>query len=266
VYSCKEENEDKKSVLYGTSVVDASWNYGEKSYKYAEDIVGFGPRPVESEGLEKTRQYITNTLEELGWSVQRQAFVADTPQGKKQFVNLFARFKGNESLDVVWSRKHKGVLAAHIDSKKIPNIEFVGAADAATSVGMVMEIAELVGKNFSEETKYLELVFFDGEEALNPNIVYGQKGVPQDGLYGSYYYAKNRNLKRNFGILLNLLGVKGNKVKIPIDNNGVLDIIGDFSSNEWWHTSKDTMDIISKEELGKTLKVVLDLLIGELRR
>jgi hypothetical protein len=65
---------------------------GEKALAHVQRLVDFGPRPPESEAIEKSRDYIENQLRLSGWQVTRQAFTDDTPRGKVQFVNLIARF------------------------------------------------------------------------------------------------------------------------------------------------------------------------------
>ena len=306
--SCSSGDEDgtveENKLIPATSKVK-NWAYGEQSLNHAKAIVAFGPRPAESVALEKTRQYIEAELEKRGWAVQRQSFVDETPEGKKQFVNLFARYQGKDDVKAVWTRKHKGVLGAHIDTKKIPGIEYLGAADAAASVGMVIEAGDFLAKHFPEEAKGLELVFFDGEEAIGQDMYY-EAGL-KDGLYGSHYYAKKRNGRRNFGVILDLLGVKDQVVRMPSDSPDrlfrlvkkiakehkvqdkfvkapapilddhvplnffgcpTIDIIGEFGTDnsKWWHSEGDTLEILSEKQIGMNLKVVLDLLVGELRK
>ena len=305
--SCSEEATDKELNSTAKNALGQvkDWSYGKQSIEHAKAIVAFGPRPAESQELEKTRQYIQAELEKRGWAVQRQPFITNTPRGKMQFVNLYARYQGKSDLTAVWQRKHRGVVGAHIDSKKIPGIEYLGAADAAGSVGMLIELADLLGKYFPKEADRVELVFFDGEEAIETNILYGGNGQ-QDGLYGSHYYALHRNRVRKFGVILDLLGIEGQIVKMPSDSpdrmykkvrsiakeQGVgelfmkrqgmiiddhvpltdfgcptIDIIGDFSSNSsWWHNAGDTVEILSEKQLGMNLKVVLELVVAELKR
>src|SRR2546428_1578459 len=65
---------------------------GEKALAQVQQLVDFGPRPSGSEAIETSRAYITGQLEKCGWSVARQQFSDETPQGKVSFVNLIARF------------------------------------------------------------------------------------------------------------------------------------------------------------------------------
>lgn len=212
----KFENEPK--IYPSLLTKEQDWKFGQQAYEHADKIVAFGPRPAESKELEQTRQYIQEQLNKRGWLVKRQDFVAQTPEGKKQFVNLYARYQAKgQSPQEVWGREHKGVLGAHIDTKKIPGLNYLGAIDAAGSVGAVIEVGDFLARTHPDKAKLLELVFFDGEEAIEENISYG--AGYRDGLYGSHYYALHRNQKRNFGIVLDLLGHKNQKVDIPPVSN-----------------------------------------------
>lgn len=190
------------------------WEFGSKSYLHTKKILDVGPRPIESEGHQKVQAYITTHLEKFGWNVSRQNLKAMTPYGERSFVNLIARRK-----DAIKSPNI--VLAAHYDSKLMDG--FLGADDAASSVAALLEIAEYLPSHENAITQQMELVFFDGEEALAPSIEY-----LKDGLYGSIYYSK---YMRNdvagdkktylhipkFGILLDMIGHRNLSIKIPSD-------------------------------------------------
>lgn len=194
-----------------------NWEFGSKAYQHTKNILDFGPRPIESEGHKKTQAYITSNLEKYGWITSRQSFKTMTPYGERSFVNLIARRKdGLKSPNIV--------LAAHYDSKMMDEVDgFLGADDAASSVGALLEIAEHLPSEDMDTAKQVELVFFDGEEALTPNIEY-----MKDGLYGSIYYsqymrndvagAKKTYLHTpKFGILLDMIGHRNLSIKIPLD-------------------------------------------------
>ncbi|MDF1810642.1 MAG: M28 family peptidase, partial [Verrucomicrobiales bacterium] len=101
-------------------------------------LVEIGPRPSGSEELETSRIYITDQLEKLGWSVQRQVFEKMTPEGKVEFVNLRSRFGAAN-----WDGKVTGLLCSHYDTKKF-SFRFVGANDAGSSTGLLIELAKVL--------------------------------------------------------------------------------------------------------------------------
>jgi hypothetical protein len=191
-----------------------NWGFGSKAYLHTKNILEFGPRPIESEGHKKAQAYITAHLEEFGWKVSRQSFRTMTPYGKRSFVNLVARRNdAAESPNIV--------LAAHYESKLLDG--FLGADDAASCVGAMLEIAEYLPNHEPAIARQMELVFFDGEEAITPSIEY-----LKDGLYGSIYYSKYmRNdvagdkktylNTPNFGMVLDMIGHRNLSIKIPSD-------------------------------------------------
>lgn len=277
--------------------------FGQIAYKHTENILAFGPRPASSASLDKVRSYIQQELKKHGWECIEQSFTQDTPKGNRSFTNLVARhhFEDKKS---PWSRSVTGILAAHIDSKEIPH--FVGADDAASAVGAILSIAEFLHQHHPTMADKMEIVFFDGEEALNPSI---EPGI--DGLYGSFYYA--RSLQRyvaekkppyaqipHFAIVLDMIGHHDLKVRIPSDtpprlrqhyenarkklgtanhfqfaNTPIIDdhlplekiaripsidVIGDFTRNGWWHTTKDSIALISSDSLQKSIHLTLEML------
>ncbi len=277
------------------------WDFGKEAYLHTQNILDFGVRPIESEGHKKTQDYITKKLEKCGWSVMRQSFTTSTPYGERTFTNLIARHKDATTTPNV-------VLSAHYDAKQLDN--FLAADDAASCVAAILEIGENLPKHDQELAKQMELVFFDGEEALKPNIVY-----LKDGLYGSIYYSQYlrndvngpKKLYANkpaFGILLDMIGHNNLSVKIPIDTpysllktyldvvakhdlqdrfgiakgsilddhypmNEIaglptIDIIGDFSSKDWWHTTDDNLSNISQNSLNVSIQVALEIMNAQL--
>ena len=268
---------------------------GKAAYAHTEAIVAFGPRPPGSEALDKARTYVSTTLAKDGWITQAREFTTFTPKGKQTFINLVARYAPNGDSPTLWTRPVKGLLAAHIDSKLFEDRRFLGADDAASAVGAILELATDLSKS-PKQAKQLELVFFDGEEA------YAEHLTPRDGLYGSRNYAsawRRQETKPAFGILLDMIGHQNLSISIPSDTpqhladvlfkaadaegergsfdqgripilddhvplNDVgiptIDIIGDFASTNWWHNSRDSMELISPESLDISIRVVRTML------
>jgi len=278
------------------------------AYAHTRKILSFGPRPTASSGLRNTRNYITAHLEGLGWSVTPQTFtrqvntfIDDHSRGERvpfrremRFTNLIARFEDAAEKDI------EGLLCAHIDSKLYVDRKFLGADDAASAVGAILELARQLAETPSMASR-LELVFFDGEEAFGQNI------SPSDGLYGSKHYARlwqTAPRKPAFGIVLDMIGHRNLQIRypsdtpafleevlldaarkagaserykrglnpimddhMPLNNAGVptIDVIGDFSQFSWWHTSRDNLRLISRESLGITLQVTWEMLNSLLR-
>ncbi|KAG7465760.1 hypothetical protein MATL_G00156970 [Megalops atlanticus] len=144
------------------------------------------PRYPSSTGSQSVRQHIQSTLRSLkaGWDVEADPFQAHTPYGAMTFTNIIA------TLDP--AAKRRLVLACHYDSKYYPpqwhGREFLGATDSAVPCAMLLELARALDQELqtlkgSGMDLTLQLLFFDGEEALF-------QWSPSDSLYGSRHLAQ----------------------------------------------------------------------------
>jgi glutaminyl-peptide cyclotransferase len=251
---------------------------GEKALAHVQAMVDLGPRPPGSEAIEKTRAYLIKQLESAGWKVERQVFSDETPRGKKQFVNLLATFGAQSAPSFL--------ACSHYDTKTFDSARFVGANDAGSSTGVLLELARVLAERPDLANK-VELVFFDGEEAY-------EAFTETDGLYGSRYFAKQlaaqgkAKLFRG-GLLFDMVGDKSLTITLPPDSPPelardifasadalnlrkhftyfdrditddhtplneigipVIDLI-DFDYSPW-HTPEDTIDKLSAESLRMT--------------
>lgn len=291
IASCRATNDDKASSM---SSGDASG--AEAAFQHTRNILSFGPRPPGSAALKKTRDYIAGELARFGWQVRSQrAEYDDVPlAGSMTFTNLIARY-GPPDEPSVWQNPVKGLLGAHIDSKYYVDRRFLGADDAASAVGVILELARQLG-DVPDLARQVELVFFDGEEAFGQNITL------RDGLYGSRAYAKRWRVaeeRPDFGIVLDMIGHKNLRISypsdtpshleealidaaeaegeasrytkapnpiqddhVPLNDAGIpaIDVIGDFTKFAWWHTPADNLRIISRESLDITLRVTFRML------
>jgi len=180
---------------------------GEKALAHVQATVDFGPRPPGTEAIEKTRTYLIKQLETAGWKVERQNFSDDTPRGKMQFVNLIATFGSSSAPSFL--------VCSHYDTKTFDNARFVGANDAGSSTGVLLEVARVLAERPALASK-IELIFFDGEEAY-------EAFTDTDGLYGSRYFAKQlvaQDKAKLFrgGILFDMVGDKSLTITLPPDS------------------------------------------------
>jgi hypothetical protein len=262
---------------------------GEKALAHVQRLVDLGPHPAGSEAIEKARDYIEEQLRRSGWQVTRQAFTDDTPRGKIHFVNLIARFPGAAK-----AVSPSFLFGSHYDTKLFDTIRFVGANDGGSSTGLLLELARVLGQHPSV-ARNVELVFFDGEEAI-------ENFSETDGLYGSRYFAKQLQSQdaKHFrgGILFDMVGDRSLGITFPadspaamardifaaaealklrkyfsyldrdmIDDHTPLNAIGiptidiiDFDYPSW-HTAADTMDKISAQSLQIVGSVALNYLV-----
>lgn len=183
---------------------------GEKALAHVQYLVDLGPRTPGSEAIEKSRNYIENQLKASGWQTTQQAFSDETPRGKVRFVNLIARFIGSKS-----AAAPVFLLCSHYDTKTFDAIRFVGANDAGSSTGLLLELARVLAQHPNLAAK-IELVFFDGEEAY-------EEFSDTDGLYGSRYFAKQLFESKTAtqfrrGILFDMVGDRSLDITLPLDS------------------------------------------------
>jgi len=187
---------------------------GQRALDHVRAQVEFGPRPAGSPELAKAREHISLTLQACGWNTDAQEFTAQTPNGPIQMVNIIGRFpleRGNKA----GSSTQKIIVASHYDTKIFRTIAFLGANDGASSTGALLELARVLALDPGLAAK-VELVFFDGEEAI-------QQFTETDGLYGSRYYATQlretgRAAQFKCGIVWDMIGDKDLTITLPQDS------------------------------------------------
>jgi glutaminyl-peptide cyclotransferase len=265
---------------------------GVRAFAEVEKQVSFGPRPAGSQALAQARAHLTSVLQANGWTVEPQAFVAQTPHGALPMTNLVARFGAAGSMQ---TNTQQVIVGSHYDTKSFSTISFVGANDGASSSGALLELSRVLALDPALAAR-VELVFFDGEEAL-------QQFTETDGLYGSRHYAaqlrdSGRAAQFKFAVVWDMIGDRNLTVTLPLDspkeltqgllasaealqNRGAfrifdrpmlddhvplnliaripaIDII-DFEYDVW-HTADDTMAQISADSIQTIGSVTLHLL------
>jgi glutaminyl-peptide cyclotransferase len=262
---------------------------GERAMDYVRSQVAFGPRPPGSPQLQKCREFIEQQLRSFGYQIEDDAFVADTPYGQIGMHNLIARM-GSGGNGVI-------ALATHYDTKLMEGKSFIGANDAGSSTGLLLELARVLAA--SRDRYDYWFLFLDGEEAFVEWSTF-------DSTYGSRHLAKRWKEegivpKIRALILLDMIGDKDldifyetnstpylmdlvwetaakiglqsilSQLKAPIQDDHLpfldagipcVDII-DLNyglDNSYHHTLADTLDKVSPQSMEKTGKLVLAML------
>ena len=272
---------------------------GEKAFAEVQKQIEVGPRPAGSAEIEKARALLIASLQGYGWEVERQEFTDTTPHGPVKFANLIARFSADGARPVPRTTQ-RAIVCSHYDTKLFSMIRFVGAHDGASSTGALVELARVLALDPAFASK-IELVFFDGEEAL-------VQFTETDGLYGSRFYARQlresgRAAQFKFGILWDMIGDSDLTITlspdsplelaksifasadalglrqhfsfwnqniyddhIPLNQAKIpsIDLI-DFDY-PYWHTADDTLPRLSAESLQKVAAVTLHYLHQALKR
>ena len=265
-----------------------------RAWKDLEAQVAFGPRPAGSAALQKTRDYILAELKKSGIEARQQIFIAKTPLGETSMANIIATIPGR--------RPERVAIASHYDTKRTPFTSpsgatvtrFVGASDGASSTAALIELARVLTARQNEFT--LELIFFDGEEAV---VEWSRNN---DNTYGSRHYvaaAQQGGTLKDLRalILLDMIGDRNLLIRrdavstrwlvdivwnaavrighravfldeetsidddhVPFLSAGVpaVDIIDlDYPA---WHTADDTLDNVS----ARSLQIVGDVVLAAL--
>ena len=257
-----------------------------RAFEHMRQLVAIGPRPSGSAGIQQARDYIEAQLKEIGLTPQEQAFEAQTPFGVVRMVNVIARIPG--------ARPERILITGHFDTKLYRQFRFVGANDGGSSAAMLLELARVLKARKNAYT--IELVFFDGEEAVLP------EWGGTDHTYGSRHYVETAKRDGSIAsikamILFDMIGDRN--LTIRKDSNStpwLTDIIWEAARRQkldaeflsastqieddhlpflkagvpsvdiidleypQWHTAQDTLDAVS----ARSLQVVGDVVLAAL--
>jgi hypothetical protein len=260
---------------------------GAQAYDYVAKLVSFGPRTPATDAIHRTQDYIRAQLKSFGCAVDEDEFRAQTPIGDVEMRNLIAKIPG-EGQGII-------LLLTHYDT--VRNVDnFVGADDAGSSTGLMLEMARLLCAA-KKGPNAIWIAFLDGEEAQvtwsDTDSVYGSRelaarmavsgelkrirAVILADMVGQY----NLQIPRESGstkwlsdLVWNTaarLGYKNiflsREVGIEDDHDPFLmrgvpavDVIDyqDYVNLGYWHTAKDTLDKISPKSLAITGHVILE--------
>jgi Zn-dependent M28 family amino/carboxypeptidase len=250
---------------------------GNAALQFVREVTAFGPRWVGSPGHAKTESFLRVQLK--GTELEQDTFSAATPAGSKEMSNYIARFSGTGECIIV--------VAGHYDTL-YERSDFVGANDGGSSTGLLLELAQELGRTKKREGCSVWLAWLDGEEAF-------RSWTDTDSVYGSRHLAAKWQaegvLKRiKTFLLVDMVGDAD--LNIERDSNStpwledlvyqaasrcgyqshffartldvgddhipfaklevpVVDLI-DFDygyDNAFWHTKEDTMDKLSPKSL-----------------
>jgi hypothetical protein len=270
---------------------------GDCAFDQVAKQVSFGPRPPASDAIHRLQDYMISQLKSFGCAVDTHDFHASTPVGSVAMKNIVAKIPG-ASPNII-------LLATHYDTDTVgppPQLRkmsnFVGADDAGSSTGLMLEMARvLCGK---PQPATIWIAFFDGEEAF-------KEWSDSDSVYGSREMAASLAMSGDLPrvkafVLADLVGGKNFHVKRDSETSQWLqDIIWDTAARlghkdmflsehgdgmeddhlpwkarkvstvdimdldiagdvSYWHTEQDTLDKISP----KTLQAVGDVIFASL--
>jgi Zn-dependent M28 family amino/carboxypeptidase len=257
-----------------------------RAFEHVRQLVAIGPRPAGSPGIQQARDYIETQLKAVGLTPQEQPFEAQTPFGVVRMVNVIARIPG--------ARPERILITGHFDTKLYRQFRFVGANDGGSSAAMLLELARVLKGR--KNTFTIDLVFFDGEEAVLP------EWGGTDHTYGSRHYVEAAKHDGSIAsiktmVLFDMIGDRNLTIRretkstpwltavvwesakrlghhdaflddafeVEDDHQPFLDAglpAVDIIDLEYdaWHTAKDTLDEVSARSLQTVGDVFLDAL------
>ncbi len=213
VFSCGGKKEKQVEETPIRSVKVPVFN-ADSAFYFVEKQVKFGPRIPNTPAHKSAGDYLVTTLKQSGAFVQEQEFEAKNYDGQKLFLrNIIGSFSPEKSKRIL--------LAAHWDTRpfsdkdpKKPNAAFDGANDGASGVGVLLEVARVIGSNTPPDVG-IDIIFFDGEDWGERNNESDRVQPPQDldswWCLGSQYWSKHKhkaNYTAYYGILLDMVGAK----------------------------------------------------------
>src|SRR6266446_1183536 len=259
---------------------------GKRAFAQVVKQVSFGPRPSGSQAIVHLQDYLQSELKSYGCSVETDSFGADTPVGRLPMKNILVKIPG-EKPGVI-------LLGTHYDTKILDN--FVGADDAGSSTGVMLELARVLCPQHGKYAVWI--AFFDGEEAVrlqweDPDNRYGSRQMAarfansgdikkiRAFLLADIVGGRNSRFRRDdsstkwltdlvwdvaarlgyASLFLNELTGIGGDDHHSFTQRGVpaVDVI-DLIANEvpYWHTPQDTLDKISAKNLAIVGHVFLE--------
>ena len=269
-------------ALLTFSVADADRAY-ETAKVLAETC---SPRDAGTPAATRAANFILDHASAVGADVRLDRFTADTPRGKKNFVNLYAEFCSNPTGRWV-------VVCSHYDTKS--GVRSQGANDGASTAGLLIGFTQSLVDWHTPHGNVI-LLWLDGEECMES---YGEN----DGLWGSRHAAarlkaSGRDIRSV--ICVDMLGDRDLSIGIPKNGTpglkkialyaakkeGLADLVSlsgdvvrddhlpfleagfmaidliDFEygpSNAYWHSEEDTVDKISRESIHKSGRLLARL-------
>jgi Zn-dependent M28 family amino/carboxypeptidase len=184
----------------------------DSAYAYIDRQVAFGYRIPNTKEHVACGDYLVTEMKHFGAEVQEQKRVLTAYDGTKLNArNIIASY----GLD----KKNRVLLFAHWDTRPYSDQDpdpanhkkpLLGANDAASGVGVLMEIARVLQTRPTEIG--VDIIFFDAEDYGIPD--FAEKSLIDGNTWclGSQYWSKNPhvpNYKAKFGILLDMVGAEG---------------------------------------------------------
>jgi len=259
---------------------------GQRAYALVAKQVAFGPRPSGTPAIARLQDFLQSELKSYGCTVETDSFTADTPIGRLPMKNILVTIPGEKPGIIL--------LGTHYDTALLKG-NFVGADDGGSSTALMLELARHL---CPQRGKYaVWIAFLDGEEAMrqwsDTDSRYGSREMAAKlAMSGDIKKIKAFLLADIVGgrtarfpressstpALVDLFWSTAHRLgysslfpdetfSAEDDHDSflkrgvaVVDVIGDFTNNGYWHTTQDDLGKISPKTLAIVGHVFLESL------
>lgn len=203
--SPKASRHPAKKIAPKKKVIRPNFN-ADSAYFFVQKQVDFGPRVPNTEPHRATGIYLSQKLEQYGFSLSNQQFKSTSFNGKTlELTNIVGSY--NED------NPNRVLLFAHWDTRPFADQDtkhktkpIDGANDGGSGVGVLLEIARQI--QIKQPKIGIDIIFFDGEDYGQPSGGMTQRKA-KTWCLGSQYWGKNPhipNYTARYGILLDMVG------------------------------------------------------------
>ena len=197
----------------------------DSAFAFCEAQCAFGPRNMNSNGHEQCRQWIVEKFKQYGCTVKQQKADLTGYDGTTlHATNIMAQYQPELTSRIL--------LCAHWDSRPWADNDpdeanwhkpILAANDAASGVGVMLEIARLLAENnqggqgAQDATAMpkvgIDFVCFDAEDWGTPQWAEDQTNSGDTWALGAQFFAQNlpEGYEARYGILLDMVGGQGAK-------------------------------------------------------
>ncbi|WP_448518869.1 M28 family peptidase [Rhodoflexus sp.] len=213
--ACNEQPTEVKTEVAAIVMQPIPEFNPDTAYAFIAQQVALGPRVPNTEAHRKAAQMFLEAFRRFGWQVQAQDFEAIAYNGTVlQSRNIIASYNPDA--------KRRILLGAHWDTRPYADMDedpsrrrqpIDGANDGASGVGVLLEIARLIGQQDSLKINNIgiDIILFDSEDYGQPEDEQQVAFKRDTWCLGSQYWSKNKHIEgytAYYGILLDMVGAK----------------------------------------------------------
>jgi glutaminyl-peptide cyclotransferase len=145
-----------------TPIPDVTLWQGKRALGDIEKQLSFGVRAPDTEGHQRTIDYIEAELRRLGANPMEQRWTSAVAGQTHTLTNIIAQLAPGNPRRIILGTHYDSIIRAYRD-KDHPDAPMPGANNSASGVALLLETARFL-KTASPPPVGIDLVFFDGEE------------------------------------------------------------------------------------------------------